>query len=164
MEPCLTTESPIRAAETTFTRLLVPVDFSAGSRRALGAALVLRRSLGSEVHLFNLAELGGNDEYLAGTGANPVTPEELVEDTKARLLRFVDNVFPGHSREVTVHARMGVDVVHGIERIAKEIGATLVLLGARQRESFFRTDIEKVVRDLNGAVMLFWVAEDVAAS
>jgi nucleotide-binding universal stress UspA family protein len=151
-------------AETTFKRLLVPVDFSAGSRRALGAALVLRRSLGSEVHLFNLAELGENDEYLACTGANSVTPGELVEDTKARLRRFVDNVFPGQAAEVTVHARMGVDVVHGIERIANDLGATLVLLGARQRESLFRTDIEKVVRDLNGAVMLFWVAEDVAAS
>jgi nucleotide-binding universal stress UspA family protein len=164
METSLTTESPMLAAETTFGRILVPVDFSAGSRRALGAALVLRRALGSEVHLFNLAELGQNDQFLAGTGGNAIAPGQLIEDTKGRMMRFVDNVFPGHAGEVTVHARMGVDVVQGIERIAKDIGATLVLLGATQKQSFFRTDIEKVARDLNGAVMLLWSAEAAASS
>jgi hypothetical protein len=59
---------------------------------------------------------------------------------------------------------MGVDVVHGIEEMAKVLGASLVLLGGQRRSSMFRTDIEKIARDIDAAVMLLWVPETTAAS
>jgi nucleotide-binding universal stress UspA family protein len=157
--------SVIPAADNgLFTRLLVPVDFSPGSRLALATAFTLQRSLASEVHLFNLTDVGANDEFLAGIGGGSLTQADLVERAKERLRRFVDNLFPGRAGDVAVHARMGVDVVSGIETMAKAIGASLVLLGGQRNSSIFRTDIEKIARDIDAAVMLLWVPETTAAS
>jgi nucleotide-binding universal stress UspA family protein len=144
----------LSAAEGTFRRLLVPVDFSPASGRALATALVLRERLGSEVHLFHLTEHGANDEFLAGTGAGANTPGELVEAARARLRRYVDHLFPGRAADVEVHAHYGTEVARGIARTAEEIGATLVLLAGKPRQSLFRTPIEKIERDLRGDVMV----------
>lgn len=141
-------------AKAVFTRILVPIDFSEGSRRALATALELKKRFGSTVHLFRLTESGENDQFLAGTGAAPVTPQEIVLGAEGRLRRFVDNLFPGRSGEVEVDARIGVDVLHGIARSATQIGATLVLLAEEPRLTVFRTEIEKIVRELDMAVMI----------
>jgi nucleotide-binding universal stress UspA family protein len=148
------TEAPLAAPDTTFHRILVPVDFSVESRRALSAALALNEGLGSEVHAFHLAEPGANDEFLAGTGAAPVTPSELVEAARDRLRRYVDDFFPAQAARVAIHAHFGGDVVRGIERAAREIGASLVLMAGRPRQSLLRTHMEKITRDLDGAVLV----------
>ena len=123
-------------------------------------ALVLKESLGSEVHLFNLAAPGGNDEFLAGVGGTSVAPNEMVEDARAHLRRYVENLFPGQAAGVAFHAHFGTDVVRGIERAAKEIGATLVLLAGRPQQSVFRTHIERITRDLDGSVMVLWTERE----
>jgi nucleotide-binding universal stress UspA family protein len=148
------TEASSFDAKALFARILVPVDFSEGSRRALATALELRKRFGSEVHLFRLTESSPNDQFLAGTGASSIAPAELVEDAKARLLRFVENVLPGQSGEVIVHAQVGADVVHGIARSAKHTGTTLVLLAEEPKETMFRSQVEKLVQALDSAVML----------
>jgi len=147
-------ESPASGAASIFKRILVAVDFSEASRRALATALLLQERMGSEVRLFHLADQGGNDEFIAGMGGSGVSPNELVDDARARLLRFVDNVFPGRAGGVEVLAHVGTDVVRGVERAAREGGATLVLLGGRPRSSLFHADVEKVARDLGVAVMV----------
>ena len=152
--PISSVETPAATARPTFARILVPVDFSDDSRRALAMALVLRESFASEVHLFHLAEHGANDEFLAGIGGSSPPPGELVEAARSRLRAYLENLFPGTAEDVVVHAHYGTDVVAGIERAASEVGATLVLLAGRPRQSLFRTRIEKIVRDLNGAVMV----------
>jgi nucleotide-binding universal stress UspA family protein len=149
---------------SVFVRILVPVDFTEGSRRALATALELRKRFGSEVHLFRMATASENDQFLAGTGADGLSPQRLVEDAEARLKRFVDNVFPGQSGEVIVHAKVGEDVVHGVARGAKTIGTTLVLLADEPKQAIFRTQVEKLVKEVDGAVMILRAPRDVAKS
>ena len=145
-----TTEPFAFDAKLLFERILVPVDFSEGSRRALAIALELRRRFGSEVHLFWLTELSQNDQFLAGTGAAAVTPQDLVEAAEGRLRRFVDNLFPGRSSEVIAHARIGVDVVHAIAREARHIRTTLVLLAQEPKQAVFRTQVRKSFKSSMG--------------
>jgi nucleotide-binding universal stress UspA family protein len=147
-------ETPTAVAGGTFARILVPIDFSAASRRALATALVLQDSLGSEVHLFHLTEHGANDDFLAGIGGMSLPPGELVEAARSRLRRYVEGLFPGRADEVVVHAHFGTEVVGGIERAAGEVDATLVLLAGAPSQSIFRTHIEKIARDLHSCVMI----------
>jgi nucleotide-binding universal stress UspA family protein len=155
VEPTQSTTEPFAFdAKAVFERVLVPVDFSEGSRRALATALELKRRFGSEVHLFRLTESSENDQFLAGTGAEAVSPRALIEDAEERLRRFVDNVLPGRSGEVITHAQVGVDVIHGIARSARHIRTTLVLLAEEPRQALFRTQVEKLVQELDGAVMI----------
>jgi nucleotide-binding universal stress UspA family protein len=157
-------ESPAALAGATFARILVPLDFSAVSKRALATALVLQDRLGAEVHLFHHAESGENSEFLAGVGAGAVPSERLADDGRERIRRFVDNLFPGRGAGVTVHAHVGVDVVQGVLHAVEESRATLVLLAGRPHRSLLRTDIEKLVRDLTTPVMVLWTEEDGAAA
>ena len=55
-------------AKELFARVFVPVDLTPSSHLAVGAALELKRAFGSEVCIFQLAEEGGGDEFLAGLG------------------------------------------------------------------------------------------------
>jgi nucleotide-binding universal stress UspA family protein len=153
--PVAVPQSPTAAAGGTFARVLVPIDFSDDSKRALATALVLQDSLGAEVHLFHFAEQGANDEFLAGVGAGDVAPQRLADDARERIRIFVDDLFPGRAASVKVHAHAGADVVQAIEHAAEEVDATLVLLPGKPRgRSLLRTHIEKIARDLSGAVMV----------
>jgi len=145
--------SPVTRAAPTFDRILVPVDFSAASRHALATALLLQDRLGSEVHLLHLAEQGDNAAFLAGAGA-PVSYGGLAEDAREEALRFVNNLFPGRADYVVAHARVGADAVRVVEAVAREIGATLVLLEGSPGRSLFRTPVEKIARDLTSAVLV----------
>ena len=146
------TASPGDVVGRTFERILVPLDFSATSRRSLAIALLLQQHMGSEVHLFHLAEQSANAEFLAGAGAL-VSLGDLAEDARARLLRFVENVFPGCSGKVVAHAAVGSDLVRNIEASAAEIGATLVLLSGSAHHHVMRSRVERTARALNCAVM-----------
>jgi nucleotide-binding universal stress UspA family protein len=141
-------------ARAVFERVLVPVDFSEGSRRALATALELKRCFGSEVHLFRLTESSENDRFLAGSGAEAMSPHALVTQAEERLRRFVDNVLPGRSGDVVAHAQVGADVVHAIARNARKLGTTLVVLAEAPKQTVFRTQMEKIVQELDGAVMI----------
>jgi nucleotide-binding universal stress UspA family protein len=159
-------KAPAEVAGPTFGRILVPVDFGPGSRRAVATALVMQEQLGSEVHLLHVAEQGGNDEFLAGIGGGNLPPTELVADGKDRLRRFVDDLFPGKMEKVVVHASVGgnVDVVESVERLAKKITPSLVILAGRPRRTLFRTHIERITRDVDAAVMVLWVQEEVPSA
>jgi hypothetical protein len=147
--------SPLVAEATaSFERVLVPVDFSSGSRRALAAALLLKDHLHSEVHLLHLGTLGSNGEFLAGSGAD-VLYGDIQEDAKAEAVRFVENVFPGRASEVVVHAGVGEDVARAIESIASQVRPTLVILPdgaqpAHRHETHWRKRIERAVARLEG--------------
>jgi hypothetical protein len=150
--------APVEAAAATFERVLVPVDFSAGSRRALAAALLLKDRLHSEVHVLHLGTLGSNAEFLAGSGAE-VGFGDIQEDAKAEAIRFVDNVFPGRSSEVVVHASVGEDVAGGIEAIARQVRPTLVILAdgappAHRQERHTRKRVERAVARLDHVAVL----------
>jgi nucleotide-binding universal stress UspA family protein len=156
--------TPAEVAGTTFGRILVPVDFCPGSRRAVATALLMQEQLGSEVHLLHVTEQGANAEFLAGAGAATAPATQLIEDAKARLLRFVDNLFPGRADRVAVHACVGTNIVESIETMAKRVAPTLVLLAGRPQHAVFRTNIERITRDVDAAVMVLWVESGVPSA
>jgi hypothetical protein len=143
----------VAEATATFERVLVPVDFSEGSRRALAAALLLKDLLHSEVHLLHLGTLGSNAEFLAGSGAY-VGFGDIQEDAKAEAIRFVENVFPGRASEVVVHAAIGEDVAGAIEAIARQVRPSLVILAdgephARWPRQHWRRHVERAIARLD---------------
>jgi nucleotide-binding universal stress UspA family protein len=169
MEPLVSPASPYGGAsadtDTTFERILVPIDFESGTQRALATALMIQRRCGAEVHLFHLAEAGENDRFLAGVGgAAPAVGEGLVSDAEARLLRFVENLHPGRSPDVLVHARVGVDVIDAIRRATRDVNATLVILGGKRKQTVLRAPFEKIVRELDVPVMLVWAPDEPSAT
>ena len=145
--------SPASVAGSMFDRILVPIDFSETSRRALATALLMQDRLGSQIDLFHLAEQSANAAFLAGSGAH-ITVSDVADDARGRLARFVDNVFPGRAAGVRIHVEVGADLVEAIERAVREAGATLVLLPAGSRHTLLRNHVEKVVRKVDAAVML----------
>jgi Universal stress protein family len=147
-------ESRDVVAGAPFARILVPIDFSQASKRALATALVMRERLGAEVHLVHLAEPGANSDFLAGTGASGVSPNELVADARDRLSRFVGDLFPEDAAAVFMHAHASGSVVTGIEDAIREVGATLVVLTRRDRKSLLRSHVEEIARDVSVAVLV----------
>ena len=145
--------APASVAGAMFDRILVPIDFSAASRRALATALLMQDRLGSHVDLFHLAEQGANAAFLAGSGAD-ITASDVADDARGRLTRFVDNVFPGRAAGVRIHVEVGADLIGAVERAVREARATLVLLATGSRHALLRNRVEKIVRKVDAAVML----------
>jgi nucleotide-binding universal stress UspA family protein len=147
----------VEEAKAAFDRVLVPVDFTSASRRALAEALWLKDHLGSEVHLLHLGTLGSNAEFLAGTGAD-ILYGDIQGDARAEALRFIENVFPGRSAEIVVHAAVGEDLPGAIEWIETQVRPTLVILaGEAPRthwpQTHWRKRIERMAAHHGVAVM-----------
>jgi nucleotide-binding universal stress UspA family protein len=137
----------VASATTIFRRILVPVDFTMDSHRAVGVALALQREHGSAVCLFHAAESAGSDDWLGGIGSPSVGGDWVVE-SEARLRRFLDNVAPGASARVEVRARLG-EAEHTVPRAARDWGATLVVAAASFHRRFRRSAAERLVHDLD---------------
>jgi nucleotide-binding universal stress UspA family protein len=156
-------ESPVAVAGQTFARILVPIDFSPSSRRALATALLLQDHLRSEVHLLHLAETGDNDEFLAGVGGGNVPPGELAADARDRLRRFVEHLFPGRVAGIVTHAQTGTTVAQAIEKATAEIHPTLVLLCGSPHRSLLRTHVERIMRNIHAQVTVLCLATELNA-
>jgi nucleotide-binding universal stress UspA family protein len=136
-----------------FRRILVPVDMSHESRAALSAALELQRAYGSEVRVVTLTDYGDNDEYNRGLGVD-VSPAHFADAATERLRRFVENSVPGALDRVTLTALEEIDVPGGIDRVATEWGATLVVLTTHHAHpGLFRTQAEKTINALDVPVL-----------
>lgn len=109
-----------------FLRILVPVDFSPESRRALGLACVLRQNFGSEIHVFHLTAFGINDEYIRGLG-QPWSEADIQEESKEQLRMFGESICRGLPC-IYHDSIVGDDVVSGIAEAVERFQATLVIL------------------------------------
>jgi len=156
LTPTITRESQPIDTSATFRRILVAIDFTDVSKRALATALELQRRFGSEVCLFHMTELGANDEFLAGVGGQNTKESggDLVDRATGRLQRFVENVFPGSGSLLTYRAKVETDLARAIDSAATAFGATLVVLGTSTKTSILRTASEKVVQLLDCPVLL----------
>lgn len=137
-----------------FRRILVPVEFNDASQCAVAEAIELRRQFGSTIHLYHRAEEDESGRFLAGTGAASDSAQALVTAAEDRLRRFMENVLPGHERDVSVHSSADIDVANGIVKEALRVDATLVLIGAERHPRLFRTQIEQVLQALDCPVLL----------
>ncbi len=134
-------------ANALFRRLFVPVDFSMSSHRSVGVALELEKTFGSKVCVFHWVQSTGSDDWLGGIGSPAVAGDWIVE-TKDRLRRFLDNIAPGVSEHVEVHARFG-ETIASIRRAAEEWEATLVIAAASVHRALLRSPAEQLVHDFD---------------
>lgn len=142
-----------------FRRILVPIDFTGASKSALATALELQRRFGSEVCLFHMAELGANDEFLAGVGGQKETGGELSEQAMGRMQRFVENVFPGSSSLLTYRSKVETDLARAIDDATTAFKATLVVLGTDVKSTLFRRASEKITQQVGCPILLVRDAE-----
>jgi nucleotide-binding universal stress UspA family protein len=141
-------------ATDMFARILVPVDFSTGARRALQLAMELRRRFRGQVYVVNVAGPSDGDDFLGGLGA-PYTPRELVDEADDDLHHFVDNVAPGEAPVVACDVELEGTVAEAVEEAIARYQATLVVLAKteRSRRPIFRTKSERIAAGLRCAVL-----------
>lgn len=139
-------------ATTIFRRVLVPVDYTMDSHRAVGVALALRRQYGSVVCVFHTAESAGSDDWLGGIGS-PSVGGDWVAEAEARLRRFLLNVAPAEAEGIEVRARMGASA-HTLPKVVDDWEATLVVAAAALHRRFFRSAAERLVRDLDVPILI----------
>jgi nucleotide-binding universal stress UspA family protein len=147
----------IGEARMLFERILVLIDLTTqSSTRAAELAFELRRAFGSRVCLFQMPELSGGDDFLAGLGSPSVVGADLLEEAKGRLQRFVDNIAPEESGMVELRASMGVNAIETMKEEAVLWRASLVIAAADSHGGvfFLRSPAEKLVHDFDIPVLV----------
>jgi universal stress protein A len=109
-------------------RILVPIDFSDCSLRALEYAMGLAQQLGAVVTLLHVVEPAMHaDNYLAASSAFDQPTQNLLEDGRERL-RAVATKHLGHRGGSEVLVRVG-RAPSEILDTAQALGADMVVLG-----------------------------------
>ncbi len=120
----LSLEAPLVKRDRGFTRVLVPVDFSEFSQRALDTAFSLLSEDGS-LHVVHVVASPIYPTFYPGPVALPVQVDpELPDKIRAHLDRWL----AGRKAELTI--RDG-DAFHEILALGEEIEADLVVMGTR---------------------------------
>lgn len=115
-------------AGRTVKRLLVPVDFSECSLKALDYAADLAQQLGAAVTVLHVVEPAmHSDNYLAVSSAFDQTAQNLLADSRERLQTVALKHF-GHRNGLDLLVRMGR--AHSeILDTAQALGADMIVLG-----------------------------------
>jgi glycine betaine transporter len=120
--------------DLTISRILVPVDFSAYSERAVEYAISLAGRLGASLDVLHVVE----DPLATGVwGGETAIPnltelrEELVEDAERRLVPYCDAAERAHV-PVVATARLGLAAITIVEE-AKSLGVDLIVMGTHGR-------------------------------
>ena len=150
-------EEHVARGSSVLDRILVPIDFTMDSHRALGVALEMMRTHGSSVCVFHAAESAGSDDWLGGIGS-PSVGGDWVSEAEGRLRRFLENVAPGSSSRVEVMAKCGLPV-QTMRRAAQEWGASLIVAPAGVHARFFRSPAERLVHDSGVPVLVIPIDE-----
>jgi nucleotide-binding universal stress UspA family protein len=137
-----------------FARILVPIDFSAASRRALLFALDLRRRFGGQVYLVNVTGPSDGDDFLGGLGAHWWS-SDLTQEADDDLHRFVEHVAPGEAAIVACDIELEGDVARAVADAVERYGATVVLVtkNGKKRPLLLRSRTERIAAKVCCAVM-----------
>lgn len=150
-------QASAQTAATIFSRVLVPVNFSAASQQAVHAALQLQRQCGARVCVFNVSHASENDQFLATLGS-PAEREDLRGgeggSSSDTVKRFVRNIAPGSEETVECAGKIGDDYVAAILNKAQEWKASLVILSHVPHPSLLRTHTEKLMQAIDLPVLL----------
>ena len=119
-------------------RLLVPVDFSAGSNKAVEYAVVLATALRAAVHLLHVIEetfaAEAPGESAAATGPSP--RERAAAETQASVAAIAAR-FSGTGGRVTTEVRSG-RAARQIVGVALNRGADLIVMGTHGRTGLYQ--------------------------
>lgn len=105
--------------------VLVPVDFSAHSTRAVRYAAEICRSYGAVMHLVHVFETPIHPEVYLGGGPSYPTFQQVEEGLRPALSEFAARA--GAPADTSVHLREG-RAVSGIVEAADELGADLIVI------------------------------------
>lgn len=114
-----------------FDKILVPVDFSEGSKLALRYAATFASEYGAQIHLLNVIE----EEVLhAGNLSDPLETAAKWEKQNQKLLKeFV----PEKLNDLDIIKTVKGGLVHEtIIEFAKEKGVSLIVIGAHGKSGF----------------------------
>ena len=145
----------VDAAEATFRRILVPIDFSSAARAAFALAMRFADRWSSEVVLFYAAGADENDEFLQYTGV-PWGRDDEEGEGREHLGRFAEAVVPGSRSRVSMEAKRADDAVEAVLEACARHRPSMVVLGthARRRRPILRTRAERLVQSLRCPVVL----------
>lgn len=136
---------------TLFRTLLVPIDFTPESRRALITACELRARFGSDIHVFLVRGAGGHSWAAAN---NPPSRSAIEQSARDQLRYLGESICEGMPCLIN-DILFGDDVVHGIANAARACEATMVILAVHpERSMFWRTRAEKIEHALDIPVMV----------
>jgi universal stress protein A len=111
-------------------RILCPVDFSDTSNHAVEYAANLAVPLGAEMHLLHVYQLPMYTMPDGALLAGPETAQRVMETGQDSLNKLADKVPKG----TTVNTHLTEGVPHAeVNRLAKEVGADLVVMGTHGR-------------------------------
>ena len=141
------TDDPISHAQ--LKRILVPLDFSRPSLRALRFAREWAVRFRSEVCLLHVIEpVSTISAFGAGPVAPPLPPLDFHEQAREELARLAQREFPEPDK-VSVHLRDGVPYDE-IATAARELGADLIVISTHGRtglaHALMGSTAERVVR------------------
>lgn len=133
--------------ETTISRILVPLDFSAPSERALDYATALATRLGATLHVLNVVE---PMNALAGEGyliSLPELTDSMVKEAKRRMDDYRDIAPPGLVFETDVTVGLAATTIADTARTQK---CDLIIMGTHGRTGlahlFMGSVAERVTR------------------
>ena len=142
---------------TAIKRILMPVDFSAPSKRALKYAEQFAKQLGAALTLVHVVEpfwYPHDWEYLPAFEGN-IGPVALEKEARARLTTLANEV--GSNAPVTPHVRSGTPW-NEIVLAAKEYKADLIIIGTHGRTGLkhvvMGSTAERVVRHAHCPVLV----------
>lgn len=141
-------DEAVAAAGGVFAKIFVPIDYTMDCHRALGVALELQRTHGSEIRLFHAARGDASEDWHGGIGADFVQGD-WVTRARARLRDFVENVAPEALDKVELHACMGGETLRLVREEARRWGATLLVAAAPVHARLVRSSAEKLVHDID---------------
>jgi nucleotide-binding universal stress UspA family protein len=142
-------------------KIVCPVDFSAGSERALNKAEELARLLGAEVELLHVYQL----PVLALPDAPVTVSPTFVADLTHRAERAIEPLREGlKARGITATSRLSEGVpAEVIVGRARELGADMIVMGTHGHGGFRRfllgSTAERVVRTATVPVLTVHVGE-----
>ena len=114
----------------SFKRILVPVDFSDASGRALDTALGLAADLGAEIKVIHIHQVQAQYMIEGGLYAPELDEDELIEKRKKELDKFVEE----HKRDLDIarEVRAGLPEKEILD-IAGDFKADLIVMGTHGR-------------------------------
>ncbi|MGC2406553.1 MAG: universal stress protein [Candidatus Cybelea sp.] len=128
--------------DLTHARIMVPLDGSETSDRALDVAIDLAHALGAELVLCNVIDLS---KVALISGGQAQLVEESSEEVQAEGRRILDDGLQRVAKRVPALTRIVVGTpVDDIERLAGELEPAFIVMGTHGRTGFRRAILGSV--------------------
>ena len=129
----------------SLARVLVAVDFSEESKKALQYATAFAQQFGADITLLHVVEpLVCSADYGYGRVTNEVPNQTLLRKARTRLNRWAARL-SGSAGNVVTLVRTGVASTE-ITRAARELGADLIAVGTRPENTSAKTAMQNTAQ------------------